>query len=183
MSILLTLLFQPGHWAKTGSTIWITFNEATPGTGKLEKANRVARRRCIKNDVIKAGQQEASVNKPVNSSNAAISVVQAPESCSLILLTTSSGRRPLIGSTILERYCWAASCGSISRAESPGTAHRANGVTDSLIEYLTDIGGWIGTDQQNPLTLFSKADSRRAGNRSFSYTSLTGKKQVRRDIL
>ncbi|VTM88718.1 Uncharacterised protein [Raoultella ornithinolytica] len=57
MSILLTLLFQPGHWAKTGSTIWITFNEATPGTGKLEQTNRVARRRCIKNDVIKAGQQ------------------------------------------------------------------------------------------------------------------------------
>ncbi|KNB35743.1 hypothetical protein ACH57_16495 [Salmonella enterica subsp. enterica serovar Typhimurium] len=58
-----------------------------------------------------------------------------------------------------------------------------NGVTDSLIEYLADIGGRIGTDQQNPLTLFSKTDSRRAGNRSFSYTSLTGKKQVRRDIL
>ncbi len=40
MSIL--LLFQPGHQAKTGGTIWIAFNKATPGTGKLEKANRVA---------------------------------------------------------------------------------------------------------------------------------------------
>jgi len=54
--------------------------------------------------------------------------------------------------------------------------HRANGVTDSLIEYLADIRGRIGTDQQNPLTLFSQTDSRRAGNRRFSYASLTGKK-------
>ena len=61
--------------------------------------------------------------------------------------------------------------------------HRANRVTDSLIEYLTDIGGWVGTDKQNPLTLFGKANSRRAGNGSFSYTSLASKKQVRRNIL
>jgi hypothetical protein len=30
------LLFQPGHWAKTGSTIRVTFDEAAPGSGKLE---------------------------------------------------------------------------------------------------------------------------------------------------
>lgn len=46
----------------------------------------------------------------------------------------------------------------------------------SLVEYLADIGGRIGPDQQNPLTLFGKADSRRAGNGSFSYASLASKK-------
>ena len=59
MSILLTLLFQPGHWAKTGSTIRVTFDEAAPGSGKLKKANSVARWGSIKNDVIEAGQQRS----------------------------------------------------------------------------------------------------------------------------
>ncbi len=95
------LLQAPGSWRRR--IVW-----PVGAVSKMMCSKRVSR--------------EASVSKPVNSSNAAISVVQAPESCSLILLTTSSGRRPLIGSTILERYCWAASCGSISRAESPGTA-------------------------------------------------------------
>ena len=48
--------FPAQHRPKTGSTLRVTFNEATPGTGKLEKANGVAGWGSIKNDVIKAGQ-------------------------------------------------------------------------------------------------------------------------------
>lgn len=51
--------FQPRHRPKTRSTIWVTFDEAAPGSGKLKKANSVARWGSIKNDVIQAGQQRS----------------------------------------------------------------------------------------------------------------------------
>ena len=44
-----------------------------------------------------------SVSRAVNSSKAAISVVQAPESCSSMLRTTRSGNLPRTGPTIRSR--------------------------------------------------------------------------------
>nr|VUD32980.1 Uncharacterised protein [Raoultella sp. NCTC 9187] len=92
-----------------------------------------------------------------------------------MLLTTSSGKRPLIGSTILAPVL----LGGVLRVnlQSRKTRHSSHGldsVTDSLIEYLTDIGSRVGTDKQNTLSQFSQTYSRCAGNRSFAYTSLTG---------
>jgi hypothetical protein len=45
----------------------------------------------------------ASVSRAVNSSKAAISVVQAPESCSSMLRTASSGSTPRTGPTMRSR--------------------------------------------------------------------------------
>ena len=57
-----------------------------------------------------------------NRSNAAISTVHEPLSCSSMLAMASSGRTPRYGPTTLSRY-WAASCtGSTSSASSPGHA-------------------------------------------------------------
>ncbi len=63
-----------------------------------------------------------SVSREVNSSNAAISVVHAPESCSSMPLTTASGRTPRTGPTIRSRYLCAAASGSISSAARRGTS-------------------------------------------------------------
>ena len=46
---------------------------------------------------------ELSINSAVNSSNAAISVVHAPESCSSMPLTIASGRMPRTGPTMRSR--------------------------------------------------------------------------------
>ncbi len=67
----------------------------------------------------------SSVSNAVNSSKAAISVVQAPESCSSIPARAFSGRLPRIGSRMRARYSAAAASGSISSALRPETESMA----------------------------------------------------------
>ena len=63
-----------------------------------------------------------SVSNSVNSLNEAISVVQDPESCSVIARSSCSGNRPRTGPMMRSRYSSAAWSGLISNADNPSTA-------------------------------------------------------------
>ncbi len=81
----------------------------------------MTRGRRVEHDVVVLFDQFESVSSAVNSSKAAISVVQAPDSCSSIPLMTSAGSAARTGSITRSRYCCAAACGSISSADRPRT--------------------------------------------------------------
>ena len=68
------------------------------------------------------------VRKPVNSSNAAISTVQAPDNCSSIVATTASGNLSRYGPTTLSRYAFAEASGLILLANKFSTLGTAFGV-------------------------------------------------------
>ena len=101
--VLRALLFQPGQRTEARGIALARFEETAPGAGQLQQADGVAGRRGVEDDVVVTVGQALSVSSAVNSSNAAISVVQAPDSCSSMPLTTASGSTPRTGPTMRSR--------------------------------------------------------------------------------
>ena len=66
-----------------------------------------------------------------NSSKAAISTVQEPESCSSMLMMAASGSTPRYGPTRRSRYSRAAASGSTFKAHRPGTSGTGVGLPPS----------------------------------------------------
>ena len=85
------LLLQARRAAPDRRRSLARFEKPAPGTGQLEQPDGVARRRRIEYDMFVLVDEVASVSSSVNSSKAAISVVQAPESCSSMLFSAFSG--------------------------------------------------------------------------------------------
>ena len=73
---------------KARGTAIIAFEKSCPCLGQAEKPERVTCRGRVEDDVIVA--RASSPSRPTNSSNAAISVVQAPDSCSRTVARSAS---------------------------------------------------------------------------------------------
>ena len=101
--ILGALLFEARERPEAGGVALPCFKEARPGDRQLQQPDGVAGRRGVEDDMVVGRGDCSSVSSAVNSSKAAISVVQAPESCSSMPLTTASGRLPRTGPTIRSR--------------------------------------------------------------------------------
>jgi hypothetical protein len=102
--VLAALLLQPGQRAEAGGIALALLQKAAPGARQLQQADGVAGGRGVENDVVEVGRVRcASTSRAVNSSKAAISVVQAPESCSSMPRTTASGSTPRTGPTMRSR--------------------------------------------------------------------------------
>lgn len=95
----------------------------------------------------------------MNSSNVAISVVQAPDSCSSIPFTTASGSTPpdRAHNAIAVALC----CGLRVDFERIQARHGFDGcdlVGDTNVKSLADIGGGVGADQQDAFAGFGKTN-------------------------
>ena len=102
--VLRALLFQAGQRPEAGGVALAGLEKAAPRAGQLQQADGMAGRGGVENDVVViGGQRRDRSSSAVNSSKAAISVVQAPESCSSMPFTTASGSTPRTGPTMRSR--------------------------------------------------------------------------------
>ena len=80
----------PRHEAPVG----VVAEEVAPGPGQAEQPEGMARGGGVEHHVIEALAPSLLPRSPANSSNAAISTVQAPDSSSRIFSTSASGTLP-----------------------------------------------------------------------------------------
>ena len=90
--------------AEARRAVLVRVEERRPRARQLEQAERVARRRRVEDHVIEPRRRRAPASRPANSSNAAISVVHAPESCSRMVWSSSSVFTPPYGAMTRSRY-------------------------------------------------------------------------------
>src|ERR1017187_486667 len=97
-----------------------------------------------------------------NSSKAAISIVQAPESCSSMPRTMASGSLPRYGPTSFSRYAIAAAAGSMFNAASRGTLAIAVGVEVRLTPSTSsrlEAGSVLTSNTRLPLSASAMAEA------------------------
>ena len=113
----------------------------------------------------KLSESLPSVSRDLNSSNAAISVVRAPESCSSIPFTMASGRTPRRSNDALTIGLRRRGRIELQRTKSGYGLNGGHTVTNRQTKDLTDIGGWVSADQKDTPSLISEVNGRGAGER------------------
>ena len=115
----------------------------------------------------------------VNSLNAAISTVHAPESCSSMLAIAESGSTPRYGPTARSLNAAAAASGSRFDDEQPLDArHRRRLRAGGDAEHVVEVRGRVGRDDERPLARVGERDRDRAGGRRFPDPAFAGEEQV-----
>ena len=89
------LALEPGERPQARGAAGVLVEEPGPGRRQRQQAQRVPGGRGVEDDVVEArAVAAASPRRRVNSSNAAISTVHAPDSCSSMLRSAASGSTP-----------------------------------------------------------------------------------------
>ena len=118
-----------------------------------------------------------------NSSNAAISTVHAPESCSSMLATATAGSTPRYGpddalAVVVRRLLGV----DVQRREAGHVRHRRRRRRELHAEHLVEVRGRVGADEQHALARVGEADGRRAGRGGLADAALAREEEDARRI-
>jgi hypothetical protein len=91
--VLAALALESGERTEAARSCGMLLRVATPGAGQGQQPQGVSDRGGVEQDSVVLGCRVAGEDG-VNSLNAAISIVQAPESCSCMVASALSGRTP-----------------------------------------------------------------------------------------
>jgi len=139
---------------------------------------RCARRRGVEHHVVELGGRIPITSNRENSSNAAISTVHEPESCSSMLATTASAARPIRTDQPLPVLARRLVGVQFSATAAPRPESRSVGCHRHT-QHFIQVRGRIGTDEQNAFSMVRQGHRSRARQGGLANATLAVKKRLR----